>query len=216
MKRNNSFDIYVDNSYEVKKLCLEYQEEYNRFLNFLLKQESNDLKVNLYATAILDKLKKAEAKPNRIKKVLMDDYHKELRLLEKEADIKQIYQAIVGRDKEKITVSSIWFVFTSFIVLLFLNNWIHETYLINYSIDILIAIVALLVAIRSENIKYRILKRYDIKKQFIVLDIGTLLICFFIKLMIVSPFDITFLLLVMEYLITQRLLKKELDTKYNA
>lgn len=112
-------------------------------------------------------------------------------------------------DQEKFTIASIWEVFSAFIVLLFLKNWIREDYLLGYSFDILIAILASYFMIRAFLVKRTIIYRYHFPKGYLALDVLTFVLCCFIKLVVETNFDITFLLLVIAYLITQRKIKQE-------
>ncbi|WRK55026.1 hypothetical protein SD457_09500 [Coprobacillaceae bacterium CR2/5/TPMF4] len=66
--------------------------------------------------------------------------------------------------------------------------------------------------------QYRIIKRYQLKIQsFSIQLIGVIVSIFVIVLTLKSPFDISFLIMVIAYITSQRIMKKKLILKdYNA
>ncbi|MDF9825245.1 hypothetical protein M2475_001689 [Breznakia sp. PF5-3] len=197
MKAIDYSDIARDNERRVKKLTEKQKEEYTKILSYLLNNHPDDL--NIYVSVVLSNLEEGKSIPS--------DYRKYIQRIKRNGLIKEEQKKIRDRDYEKFNVSNIWEVFTTFIVLLFFKNWLTENYLIHYSADILIAILASYVAIRSFLIKRRIVLKYNFEKRYLYLDIFALIVCVIIKLVVKTNFDITFLILVMSYLITQRQMK---------
>lgn len=198
MKKIDYSDIVKDNELRAKKLADKQQKEYQNLMQYMLDdKDMND--INLYASAALSDLEK-DIKINK-------DYRKYLQQLRQKGALKKEQQKIRDRDYEKFSVASLWSVFTIFIVLLFFKSWLLQDYIVNYSFDVLIAIVAAFVAVRSFMTKRRIIMKYGFDKKFLYLDIFTILLCLAIKLFSKTNFDVTFLLLVASYWLSKRQLK---------
>lgn len=216
MKRKENFDLYNENNNQAKLLDLEYREVYDSFLNYLLKNNKDTFEANLLASLALDKLIDASEKGIKADSVLLKDYSKEKAKLKKSKNMKEMQEKILQRDYEKYTVSNIWSVFTFFIVLLFMKNLLMQDYLLNYSIDILVAILALFVALRCEFIKYKIVNRYQLSKRYLIMDAVAFILCLLVKVISKTNFDITFAILVLEYFFTQKAIKKEFNQLNNT
>lgn len=216
MKRKENFDLYNENNNQAKLLDLEYREVYDSFLNYLLKHNKDTFEANLLASLALDKLIDASEKGIKADSVLLKDYSKEKAKLKKSKNMKEMQEKILQRDYEKYTVSNIWSVFTFFIVLLFMKNLLMQDYLLNYSIDILVAILALFVALRCEFIKYKIVNRYQLSKRYLIMDAVAFILCLLVKVISKTNFDITFAILVLEYFFTQKAIKKEFNQLNNT
>lgn len=216
MKRKENFDLYNENNSQAKLLDLEYREVYDSFLNYLLKNNKDTFEANLLASLALDKLIDASEKGIKADSVLLKDYSKEKAKLKKSKNMKEMQEKILQRDYEKYTVSNIWSVFTFFIVLLFMKNLLMQDYLLNYSIDILVAILALFVALRCEFIKYKIVNRYQLSKRYLIMDAVAFILCLLVKVISKTNFDITFAILVLEYFFTQKAIKKEFNQLNNT
>lgn len=211
MKRKENFDLYNENQRQASLLPQEYKEVYDSYLNYLLKNKKDTFKLNLLAALALEKLEDASKKGIKADTVLLKDYAKESAKLKKSKNIKEVQERILQRDYEKYTVSNIWSVFTFFIVLLFVKNLIMKDYLLAFSIDVLVAILAALVALRSEFIKYKIMNRYGFSKRYLSMDAVAFIVCLIVKVVSKTNFDITFMVLVLEYFFTQKAIKKEFN-----
>lgn len=211
MAKKGYLDGYVDNNYRKQKLPIEYQDSYDSFLNYLLKQKIDSIDTHVYASIALNELEIAFEKQKAPNEVIDKNFASYLKYLNKGKKFGEEKQKLRDRDYEKFSVASIWEVFTWFVVLLFFNNWINETYLIDFSVDVLIAIAALFIATKNFSIKLRIIKKYRFNSFVIRLDVLTILLCFAIKLLVRTNFDITFLILVISYLITKRKIKPQFE-----
>lgn len=211
MAKKGYLDGYVDNHYRKQKLPIEYQECYDAFLNYLLNEKTDSLDIHVYASIALNDLEAAYEKQKKASEVIPANFNSYLKQIRKGKLYIKEKEKIRDRDYEKFSVASIWEVFTWFVVLLFFNNWINETYLIDFSVDVLIAIVALFIATKNFSIKMRIIKKYNFSQFVIRLDVMTILLCFAIKLLVRTNFDVTFLILVISYLITKRKIKPQFE-----
>ena len=111
-------------------------------------------------------------------------------------------------------ISSIWYVFTVCIVLFFFKNLLDKNYLVNYLVDAIVGCIAGGFAMKNFMIRRRIINRYQFGSFYIRLDIITLVICLFIKLLTpknLSNFDITYLLLVISFFVMKKKIKPQFE-----
>lgn len=198
MKKIDYSDIVKDNALRLNKLTISQQESYHEFSQYLLDHNVED--INLYSSLALSNLENGGT--------ISKDHAKYLNQIKDSKQITEEMKKIRDRDYEKYSVANLWSVFTIFIVLLFFKNWLTNHYLINYSVDILIAILALAIALRNFVTKRNLINKYHFTKKYFYLDILVVVVCFIIKLLVSGNFDITFLLLVITYFISQRAMKK--------
>lgn len=192
-------DISKDNERRVQKLDEQQTKTYRNMFDYIMKEEPID-QVPIYLSVVLSELESG--------KVALKDERKYFQKISSKARYKEEQIKIRNRDYEKFSVAGIWEVFTVFVVLLFFKSWLLEDYLIGYSFDILIAILASYIAVRSVRVKQKLIRKYHFDKKYILLDIVTIILCFIIKMLVTSNFDITFLLLVGSYFIIHKQIKK--------
>lgn len=198
MKKIDYNDIAKDNELRVAKLSYRQKESYEKLNKYLQAHEKND--INIYSAVALTTLEKGRTIPK--------DYAKYISHIKGSEQLRAEMRKIRDHDYEKYSIANLWGVFTTLMVLLFFKSWLTNHYLINYSLDILIAIVAFIFSVRSFITKYRLIDKYHFTKGFFYLDVGIVLVCFIIKFFVKSNVDITFLLLVATYFISQRGMKK--------
>lgn len=198
MKKIDYSDIAKDNELRVAKLSYRQKESYEKLNKYLQAHEKSN--INIYSAVALTTIEKGRTIPK--------DYAKYVAHIRDSEQLRAEMRKIRDRDYEKYTVSNLWGVFTTLMVLLFFKSWLTNQYLINYSLDILIAIVAFILTIRTFITKYRLIEKYHFTKGFFYFNVVVVLVCFVIKFFVKSNLDITFLLLVATYFITQRGMKK--------
>lgn len=198
MRKIDYSDIIKDNELRVGKLSYRQKESYQKLIKYLETHEKDN--INLYSAVALTTLEKGRTIPK--------DYAKYVAHIKDSEQLKAEMRKIRDRDYEKYSIANLWGVFTILMVLLFFKSWLTNQYLINYSLDILIAIVAFILSVRSFITKYRLIDKYHFTKGFFYLDLSIVVICFIIKFFVKTNLDITFLLLVATYFISQRGMKK--------
>ena len=118
-------------------------------------------------------------------------------------------EKIAQQNYEKLTISGIWLVFTVCILLLFFKNLLTGHYLINFSIDLIAAALAIVLAVRNYQIRWRIIKQDERRAIFLSIDIITLVLCLLVKILVRGNFDVSYLLLVIAYFVTKKIYRKK-------
>ncbi len=99
----------------------------------------------------------------------------------------------------------------SYIVLMFVKEVLTSNYLIHLYVDSLIAVVAFYITIHNMRNQYKILKKYNLSLKPFSMAIVTMVVGLFIIIMTMkSPFDISFLILVVGMLTSKRMFEKDL------
>ena len=128
------------------------------------------------------------------------------KLTKKEIQLKQ------QQDLERFKMSSFWTTMGSFLVIMFLKEFLLDKYLINFSIDLLVAVIAFYIALNNARIQHQFIKDYRLSNRaFIFMIFGLLFAILTMVITIKSPFDISFLILVVSHLTSQKIVKGELN-----
>ena len=110
---------------------------------------------------------------------------------------------------EKYTISGLWQTMCGYIVLLFVKELLIDNYLINFSIDVLVAIVAFYITLHNLVNQYKLINEYNIsKKPFIFQIFGYIVGLFIVIITLKSPFDISFAILVIAFLTNKKLFER--------
>ncbi|MCD7950707.1 MAG: hypothetical protein LUG12_10690 [Erysipelotrichaceae bacterium] len=120
-------------------------------------------------------------------------------------------QQIKNEDKQKYSIASILIIMCGYIVVLFLKEFLNQNYLIHFYIDSLIAVVAFYITLRQILGIHHLIKKYHISmRPLIIIIVGFILSLFVTCLTYASPFDITFLLIVIALITSKRIYDKEM------
>lgn len=213
MKKQNN-KIHIDNLYLTKKFNEEYQNEFNRFYNYVLSSNKDNYEVNIMVNITIEKCLDGMKHNKKATLVIPKDLKEYTTKISRGKDYKEMKKKIRNQDYEKFQISSIWYVFTLCIVLFFFKNLIDNRYVINYAIDAIIACIAGGFSFRNYLIRRRIINRYQFGSLYLRLDIITLVACIFIKMITpknYSNFDITYLLLVISFFVTKKKIKPQFE-----
>lgn len=113
---------------------------------------------------------------------------------------------------EKYTIAGLWQTMCGYIVLLFIKELLTNNYLISFSVDILVAIIAFYITIHNLINQYKLIKEYSISmKPFYFQIFGFVIGLFIIIITLKSPFDISFAILVVALLTNKRIFEKEFN-----
>ena len=111
---------------------------------------------------------------------------------------------------DQYTICSLWVVMSGFISLMFVKEVINQNYLIHLYVDSFVAIFAFFVVLH--NLK----KQYDLLKEFkwITIEIVAY-ICGLVVVVLTAktPFDVSFLILVVGMIVSKKMVVKELNKK---
>ena len=114
---------------------------------------------------------------------------------------------------EKYTISGLWQTMCGYIVLLFVKELLTDNYLINFSVDVLVAIVAFYITLHNLVNQYKLISEHGIsKKPFVFQIFGYVIGLVIVIITLKSPFDISFAILVIAFLTNKKLFEKELNS----
>ena len=119
----------------------------------------------------------------------------------------------MSEDKSKISLTGLTIIMMGTLFIYFLWAVINSKFLVNFSIDALVGVVALVILIRNLKIKYSIIKKYTSEKQFMILDLVAFVLCFLIKVVVQIPFDFSLIILLLSHYATKQIFNKIIEKK---
>ena len=114
----------------------------------------------------------------------------------------------MSEDKSKISLTGLTIIMMGTLFIYFLWAVINSKFLVNFSIDALVGIVALVILIRNLKVKYSVIKKYTSEKQFMILDLVAFVLCFLIKVVVKIPFDFSLIILLISHYATKQIFNK--------
>lgn len=111
-------------------------------------------------------------------------------------------------DKSKISLTGLTIIMMGTLFIYFLWAVINSKFLVNFSIDALVGVVALVILIRNLKVKYSVIKKYTSEKQFMILDLVAFVLCFLIKVVVKIPFDFSLIILLISHYATKQIFNK--------
>ena len=113
------------------------------------------------------------------------------------------------QDREKLMVSMMVGTMTSYIALMFVKELINQKYLINFYIDSLVAVVALVLAFLQIKMQYKIYKERKISSKSLNITLLSILFALILNVLFPKGIDFSFLVLVIGMIVSNRLCNKE-------
>lgn len=112
---------------------------------------------------------------------------------------------------DKYTIAGLWLTMGSFVVFMFIKEFLLDHYLINFSIDLLVAVVGFYMALNNFKLHYHAIQEYKLSKKAFHFELFGLIMGLLVTILTVkSPFDISFLILVVTHITSKKIVKKEL------
>ena len=148
-KKKPGRKVHIDNLHLVKKLEPAYTEAFFDFEEVLLREPIEDEKINIIANIAIEQLQEGMAKKKKPSLIISKEKHYQTYItkMSKGQAFSQMREKLLRQNYEKMTISGIWLVFSVCILLLFFKNLLTEHYLINFSVDLAIDIVTLVLCI---------------------------------------------------------------------
>lgn len=200
--------LFPENSLKVKELDEKNFEIFQDLQKYVFQHQKDKVKSNIILSAILDHMiqsKKPIVMSKGIKNYVLE--------IEKSLQMKKEISAYKKQGIDKFVISGIWQTMCSYIVLLFVKELITGHYLIHFSIDLLVAVVAFYIALHNIMNQYQLIQRYQITNKVLIVMMSTFVVALFIAIIgAKSPFDVSFLILVVGYIASKRIFDKEINT----
>ena len=114
----------------------------------------------------------------------------------------------MSEDKSKISLTGLTIIMMGTLFIYFLWAVINSKFLVNFSIDALVGVVALVILIRNLKVIYSVIKKYTSEKQFMILDLVAFVLCFLIKVVVKIPFDFSLIILLISHYATKQIFNK--------
>lgn len=210
--KEKKYDIYFENSVKVKSLNDDYFKCYQEIEKTLFKKQKNVLKTNILISEILDCMLICQEKGQTVKQMIGQSSQSFVDQINRKINYKEKINQLKQKDLNKYEMSGILLTMCIYIVLLFVKELIGNHYLINYYIDLLIAVIMLCISIKQLLNQRKLIKRYQVSIQPFVLEISSIVISLLISIVFYnSPFDITFVILVIAFFTSKKMYSKSLS-----
>ena len=210
--KEKKYDIYFENSVKVKSLKDDYFKCYQEIEKTLFKKQKNVLKTNILISEILDCMLICQEKGQTVKQMIGQSSQSFVDQINRKINYKEKINQLKQKDLNKYEMSGILLTMCIYIVLLFVKELIGNHYLINYYIDLLVAVIMLCISIKQLLNQRKLIKRYQVSIQPFVLEISSIVISLLISIVFYnSPFDITFVILVIAFFTSKKMYSKSLS-----
>lgn len=210
--KEKKYDIYFENSVKVKSLNDDYFKCYQEIEKTLFKKQKNVLKTNILISEILDCMLICQEKGQTVKQMIGQSSQSFVDQINRKINYKEKINQLKQKDLNKYEMSGILLTMCIYIVLLFVKELIGNHYLINYYIDLLVAVIMLCISIKQLLNQRKLIKRYQVSIQPFVLEISSIVISLLISIVFFnSPFDITFVILVIAFFTSKKMYSKSLS-----
>ena len=210
--KEKKYDIYFENSVKVKSLNDDYFKCYQEIEKTLFKKQKNVLKTNILISEILDCMLICQEKGQTVKQMIGQSSQLFVDQINRKINYKEKINQLKQKDLNKYEMSGILLTMCIYIVLLFVKELIGNHYLINYYIDLLVAVIMLCISIKQLLNQRKLIKRYQVSIQPFVLEISSIVISLLISIVFYnSPFDITFVILVVAFFTSKKMYSKSLS-----
>ena len=111
----------------------------------------------------------------------------------------------MAEDKAKVSLTGLTIIMMGTLFIYFLWAVINSKFLVNFSVDSLVGVVAFVILVRNLKLKYDIIKKYTSEKQFMILDFVAFVLCFLIKVVVQIPFDFSLIILLLSHYATKQI-----------
>ena len=204
--KEKKYDLYFENSVKVKSLNDDYFKCYQEIEKCLFKKRKDVLKTNILLSEILDQMKSFQDQGKTVQQVMTKGSQAFVDQIDRK--INQLKQ----RDSNKYEMSGILLTMCIYIVLLFVKELVGNHYLINYYIDLLVAVIMLVISVKQLLNQRQLIKRYQVSFQPFIIEIVSIVISLLISILFYnSPFDITFVILVVAFFTSKKMYSKSLS-----
>ena len=199
--KEKKYDLYFENSVKVKSLNDDYFKCYQEIEKCLFKKRKDVLKTNILLSEILDQMKSFQDQGKTVQQVMTKGSQAFVDQIDRKINYKEKINQLKQRDSNKYEMSGILLTMCIYIVLLFVKELVGNHYLINYYIDLLVAVIMLVISVKQLLNQRQLIKRYQVSFQPFIIEI----------LFYNSPFDITFVILVVAFFTSKKMYSKSLS-----
>lgn len=210
--QKKTYDLTYENIEKIKQLNDQYLSYYQNIEKSLFKKSKDSVKTNILISDLLDEMLKHQNDVNDPAKLFGQKTQLFVDRIDKRIHYKERIEAMKNNDKQHYMMAGLWITMCGYIVLLFVKEMLSHHYLIHFYIDSLVAVIALFVTINNIKNEIKLIKRYQLSFKPIVVEIVGFVVALLIAIfMYQSPFDITFVILVVALFTNKKIFEKEMD-----
>ena len=200
-------DFHMIDQKIIESFSDENQKTYQTVERYVLQHQKNEFKAKLILEAVCKQMETETVTLPKGVKAYVQQVERSISTKEK---TKEYQKQMI----DKWSIAGLFETMCGYIVLLFVKEFITQHYLINFSIDILVAIIAFYITLHNTRNQYRYIQMMKMTNKPLMIVImgyvcGLVIAVFSAK----SPFDISFLILVIAYIVSKRLFDQEVTQK---
>lgn len=211
-KKDQSYAVFYDNNERAKNISASYFEHYLNLVDFQLKQGESLIKIDLIMKHVLDEFETANGQGKQPRSVTGKDFHEYLKKIKKKIKFAEELKKMRNYDYEKFTFSSIWLAFSAFLVILFLKEVLSERYLLGYYVDLIVAAISLYIGASNLCQHQKLIRRWNFSyRSLVIMVVGMIVSIGLMLFTLESPFDVTFVILVIAHISSKTTIKKEFE-----
>lgn len=202
MKKQHA--LSVETQKRIKLLSKEDFQIYQKIEHYVFQHYANPIKANIVLEKALELIEQHQI-------IVKKNMKETVSFIEKKESMKDLYQKKKEEAITKYTISGLWQTMSSYIVLLFVKELMTNHYLIHFSIDLLIAVIAFYITFYQLKGQYHLITSFQLSYKAFVVVLISFAMSFIIAILTAhQPFDITFLILVIGFITGKKIFEKEL------
>lgn len=208
--KEKTFDLFYENASKTSAFNDSYNKVFNDILNYVSRHQKDIVKANVLLSKVIDQMLEHQEKTNDVHMLIGKNTKDYINKVDKTIRYKDEIQMIQKNDYEKYTISGLWLTMCGYLVLLFVKEVLTQRYFIHFSIDLIVAAIAMVVSARGIMTHWKLINRHQLSKKPLIMDIVGYVVGLFITVMtLTSPFDISFLILVIAHLVSKKMFYNE-------
>lgn len=209
--KEKAFDLFYENATKAKSLNSDYDKVFLDIVNYVSRHQKDITKANVLLSYVIDQMLEHQMNNGDVNKLIDKGMKEYIHKIDKSIAYKEEVPKMKKFDFEKYTISGLWLTMCGYLVLLFVKEFLTDRYLIGFSIDLIVAAVAMVVTFIGLKNHWNLIGRYQLTRKPFVLEIAGLVIGLFVTIMTLkSPFDVSFLILVIAHLFSKKIFKNEI------
>ncbi len=204
------YDISYENQQKAKQLNKDYTLLLDDIIPYVIKFSKNSMKADILLSSVLNQMIEHQSKINNPKQLYnnLKDY---IYKIDKNIHYKSKIKEIKHNDIQRFTMNGLRITMCGYIVVLFLKEILTQHFLIHLYVDSIVAIVAFYITLHNLINTYTLIKKHQLPMNSFIIIIMGLIVSIVLGIITAhNPFDITFLVLVIAYITTKKMLEKEM------
>lgn len=207
--QDQSLDLFLQNSLKVKTLDDCFYPVFKDVLKYVSKHQKDIVKANILLSRVLDQMIEYQNHSISCQQLIGKNMKEYIRRVDKTIQYKNQIEKIKNDDYGQYNISGLYMTICAYLLLLFIKEVLTQHFLIHFSIDLIVAVFAFVLYTKGVRTHDKLIQRYQISKKPIIIEIiGFITSLFVVLITLKSPFDISFFILVIAYLVSQKIFKK--------